>query len=165
MDRLKTFSKYIIWIVLFYVFSCICTYVGFNATYKNIENIENIPEQVNIELAQATSVNGRIYGKISKINQNGVNGKFIKVQIYDRNNNLAGTKYLKIENLENEGEKKFAVYFTANNIKRYTVEIISDSEKTQEEIIAANELFKDIFTNKQLSTYVVVALVLGLIVL
>lgn len=57
MGRLKTFRKYIIWIVAFYLFTVICTYIGFNATYNNIDYIEKPIDQINVEIAQSTTVN------------------------------------------------------------------------------------------------------------
>lgn len=164
MDRLKTFGKYIIWIILLYIFTTFCTYVGFNATYKNINYKDSLPEQVKINMAQATKVNGRIYGEITSTEQNDLNGKYIKVSIYTKTGNLAGEKYLKIENTNINEPKKFAVNFTAENIKYYTVEILEDSVKTQEEAKKAYDLFGDKFTNEELKTYTIITLILTLMI-
>ena len=36
MDRMKTFAKYAIWVILFWILSDILIYYGINTTYKTI---------------------------------------------------------------------------------------------------------------------------------
>lgn len=163
MGRLKTFRTYILLLVGFYIFSVVFTYIGLNATYKNINLIETLPNQVNINLAQATTVNGRIYGEVTSTEENNLNGKYIKVEIYTKTGNYAGTKYLKIEGTQVNEPKKFAVYFTADNIRSYTIEIVDATEEIENQVKIATEAFKDIFTNEELKTYAIVTLVLILI--
>lgn len=165
MDRLKTFRKYIIWIIAFYIFTMICTYVGLNATYKDMNKIGTEPNQLTVDIAQATSVNGRIYGKITSNEENNLEGKYIKVQIYTKKGNLVGCKYLKIENTELNEPKKFAVTFTAEHVGFYKVEIVEDSEEIQKEVIRMRDLYKDIFTDEELKMYAIVTLVLTLILI
>ena len=38
MSRLKTFAKYVVWIILFLILSDILIYYGVNSTYKDIKN-------------------------------------------------------------------------------------------------------------------------------
>lgn len=163
MGRLKTFRTYILLLVGFYIFTVVFTYIGLNATYKNINFRENLPDQVVINLAQATTVNGRIYGEVTSTQENNLNGKYIKVEIYNKKEAIAGTKYLKIEGTNLNEPKKFAVYFTADNIKSYKIEIVEDSKETQEDIKRVTDLFKDTFTDEELKTYAIVTLVLLLI--
>jgi hypothetical protein len=165
MDRLKTFRKYIIWIIAFYIFTMICTYVGLNATYRDMNRIGTWPDGLIVDIAQATSVNGRIYGKVTSNEENNLEGKYIKVQIYTKKGILAGCKYLKIENTKLNEPKKFAVTFTYENIGYYKVEIVEDSVETQKEVIKITDLYKDIFTDEELRMYAIVSLVLTLILI
>lgn len=160
MGRLKTFKKYIIWIVAFYLFSMLITYVGLNSTYKDIKTSNELADQVKVDIAQATKVNGRIYGEVTSSEENNLNGKYIKVKIYDKKGELRGEKFLKIENTEINVPKKFMVYFTSENIESYSVDIVDDSEETQTEIKSVAELFKDVFTDKELGKSVIIAFVL-----
>lgn len=160
MGRLKTFRKYIIWIVAFYLFSMLITYVGLNSTYKDIKTSNELADQVKVDIAQATKVNGRIYGEVTSSEENNLNGKYIKVKIYDKKGELRGEKFLKIENTEINVPKKFMVYFTSENIESYSVDIVDDSEETQTEIKSVAELFKDVFTDKELGKSVIIAFVL-----
>ena len=160
MGRLKTFRKYIIWIVAFYLFSMLITYVGLNSTYKDISTSNELSDQVKVDIAQATKVNGRIYGEVTNSEENNLNGKYLKVKIYDKKGELRGEKFLKIENTEINVPKKFMVYFTSENIESYSVVIVDDSEETQAEIKSVAELFKDVFTDKELGKSVIIAFVL-----
>ena len=163
MGRIKTFAKYVLWVVGLYIFTMLCTYIGLNATYKNIHDIGELPNQVTILLAQATTVNGRIYGEVTSTEQNNLNGKYIKVGIYTKTGNFAGTKYLKIEDTKINEPKKFAVYFTAENIESYTIEVLEATEETEKDVQNAMDLFQDTFTNEELKTYAIVTLILVLI--
>ena len=160
MGRLETFRKYIIWIILFYLFTMLMTYIGFNSSYKNIESDVEIPSQTKIDIAQSTKVNGRIFGEVTSTEEIDLNGKYIKVQIFNRRDALVGTKYLKIEDVKINEPKKFVVYFTAENVEKYKIEILEDSEELQNDIKSVSEMFKDVFTDKELSKSLVWAFVL-----
>ena len=73
------------------------TYVGFNSAYRNIDSKYNIPEQIKIDIAQTTKVNGRIFGEVTSTEDNDLNGKYIEIQIYNKKDEIIGIKYLKIE--------------------------------------------------------------------
>ena len=82
MSTLKTFAKYAIWLILFWVLSDILIYYGINSTYKAISNKGENPKQVTINSAEATKVNGRIIGKVSNDEENDLSGKFLKIDLY-----------------------------------------------------------------------------------
>ena len=56
--------------------------------------------------------------------------------------------------------KKFVVYFTAENVEKYKIEILEDSEELQNDIKSVSEMFKDVFTDKELSKSLIWAFVL-----
>ena len=93
MDTIKTYIKYIIWIVLFWILSDILIYYGINSTYKDIENKSEIPNQIMIETAEATKVNGRIKGKIANSEENDLSEKYLKIDLYADSGNLLATEY------------------------------------------------------------------------
>lgn len=162
MARLKTFLKYILWLVGFSLFTYALIFVGLNATYKNMENEEDIPDGVTISMAQSTKVNGRIYGEVTSTEENDLNDKYLKVDIFDRKNNLVGTKFLKLENLSNNEPKKFMVNYTAENIKNYKIDIVEETKEIDQKILDSKRLYKDIFTDDELKGGMIVALVLAL---
>ena len=162
MGRMQTFGKYVLWIIGFALFTMFCTYVGLNATYKNIINRTDLPENVNINMAQATKVNGRIYGEVTSTDENNLEGKYIKIDIYTRNLAKLGTKYIKIENTKINEQKKFVAFFTADKISNYNIEIVDDTEEVRKEIELVKELYKDVFTDEELKAITIIGLILGL---
>ena len=61
---------------------------------------------------------------------------------------------------KNNESKKFAVYFSAENINAYTIDILNDSEEIEREELRTTEIFKDTFTSDELKTYRVIGLIL-----
>ena len=59
MSRMKTFFKYAMWVILFFIFSEIMININLETVYRNIGRKDNLP-QITIYQAQATKVNGRI---------------------------------------------------------------------------------------------------------
>ena len=160
MGRLKTFGKYILWIILFYLFTMLMTYIGFNSAYQNMEQEVDLPKQVKVDVAQSTKVNGRIFGEVTSTEENDLNGKYIKIQIYNNRDELVGVKYLKMENLKTNEPKKFVAYFNLENVASYSVDIVDDSAELQERIKSVTEIFKDVFTDKEIAKSLVWAFVL-----
>ena len=70
MDRMKTFAKYAIWVILFWILSDILIYYGINTTYKTISRRNEISNQIAINDAEATKVNGRIKGAVTNTEEN-----------------------------------------------------------------------------------------------
>ncbi len=99
MDRMKTFLKYALWLVLFMIFSEILINVGLNSTYEKIKRQDNV-SQVNVYQAEATVVNGRIRGLITNSQEQNLSGKFLEIEFYSKRDVFLGRKYIQIEQLE-----------------------------------------------------------------
>ena len=80
MNRLKTFAKYAIWLILFWILSDILIYYGINSTYKAIPRRSEISNQIAINNAEATKVNGRINGTVTNSEENNISGKYLKIE-------------------------------------------------------------------------------------
>ena len=126
MDRMKTFGKYALMIVGIYVFTAIVVFIGFNLNYKSIDCNNSFPEQISIEKAEATSKEGRIYGYVSNIKENNINWKYIKVEIYNTNNEKDGIQYLKINDVKYGEKKMFKVFFKTDNAKYCNISIVDN---------------------------------------
>ena len=74
MSRIKTFFKYAVWVILFFIFSEIMININLKTVYRNIGRKDNLP-QVTIYQAQATKVNGRIKGTIKNQAENKIEYK------------------------------------------------------------------------------------------
>ena len=124
MDRLKTFGKYALIVIAVYLLSNILIFIGLNLNYKNITLNNQLPEQITIAKAEATSKKVRIYGYITNSQNDNVNGKYIKVEIFDENSNTVDIQYLKISDLEDDEKKMFKINFNADKVTSYAINLV-----------------------------------------
>ena len=142
MSTLKTFAKYAIWLILFWVLSDILIYYGINSTYKAISNKGENPKQVTINSAEATKVNGRIIGKVSNDEENDLSGKFLKIDLYAENGNLLATEYEEIGNLRANEVKSFETYFKMQDVKSYDINIVDEKEENSDGVFMTEDMTK-----------------------
>mgnify|MGYP007106865506 FL=1 len=140
MSTLKTFAKYAIWLILFWVLSDILIYYGINSTYKAISNKGENPKQATINSAEATKVNGRIIGKISNDDENDLSGKFLKIDLYAENGNLLATEYEEIGNLRTNEVKDFETYFKMQDVKSYEITVVDQKEESSEGVFMTEDM-------------------------
>ncbi len=134
MDRMKTFAKYAIWVILFWILSDILIYYGINTTYKAISRRNEISNQIAINDAEATKVNGKIKGTVTSTEENNISGKYIKIDLYSERGNVLGTKYLDIGNLEPNQTTQFETYFKIQDVKSYDVTISDEKVETTTDV-------------------------------
>lgn len=143
MNRLKTFAKYLIWLILFWILSDILIYYGINSTYKDLKNRSELSNQITIEYAEATKVNGRIKGKVANKEENDLSGKFLKIDLYSENGILLGTDYQEIGALRENEVKGFEVYFKRQDVKEYEVSFVDEkTEEISEEVFVTEDMSK-----------------------
>ena len=123
MKGLKKYIKYVIWVVLFYFFTQFLIFVGLNSNYKSVEIREISSNQIEIDKAEASKSQFRVYGKVKNNEENNLNGKFIKLTVYDSNNKEIKTEYLQIQSLDKNQEKNFEFNFNAKDVKSYDITI------------------------------------------
>ena len=141
MSRLKTFAKYAIWIILFWILSDILIYYGVNSTYKNLKIKNEIPSQVTIKNAEATKVNGRIKGTIANKEDSNMSGKYLKIDLYSDSGNLLATEYEEIGNLRVNEVKSFEIYFKMQDVKQYEVNIVDEKiEETTSDVFMTEDM-------------------------
>lgn len=128
MSRLKTFGKYILMIVGFYIFSTILSIGFISTTYNEME--ENIyPDSsilVKIEEAKSTFVNGYIKGNITNNTGSDIQSKYVKIELLSKKGNEILTKYIQIDELKAGETKNFTINFEAENIKSFNVKVTDD---------------------------------------
>ena len=143
MSRLKTFAKYAIWLILFWILSDILIYYGVNSTYKNLKIKNEIPSQITIKNAEATKVNGRIKGTIANKEDSDMSGKYLKIDLYSDNGNLLATEYEEIGNLRVNEVKSFETYFKMQDVKQYEVNIVDEKiEETTSDVFMTEDMKK-----------------------
>ena len=129
MDRMKTFAKYIIWLVLFWILSDILIYFGINSTYKDIEQRGEVPVGVEVVQMQATTVNGRIKLNVNDIS---LSGKVLKIDLYSSTGVNLGTQYLEIGKVKEKQSKEIETYFKISEVKSYEITVVEEMGKSTE---------------------------------
>ena len=136
MSRMKTFFKYALLLVGFYIFSNILIFLALNSMYDNLDLIGSLPEQIEINIANATLVNGEISGNIT--NNSEIYDKYIKFNFYTDINTLAGSKYIKVSDIQ---DNNFKFYFKLEHVESYSVEIVD--EKTDGDLYESSFSFEE----------------------
>lgn len=153
MSRLKTFLIYALILVGFIIFSEFLINVSLNSSYHQIGRKDNL-DQVNVYQAEATKVNARIKGTITNNEENPINKKYVRIDIYSERDINVATKYIDVENLEVGSKQEFALYFRAEDVAYY--EISYTDEKTAEDL----ELLPEDLTKQE----IVVATILTMLI-
>ena len=133
MDRMKTLTKYVLWLILFYIFSNLMIYLNIETTYQNIGRKDNL-SQITVYQAQATKINGRIKGTVYNNAENQITNNYLRIDLYSERGNVLGTKYLDIGNLEPNQTTQFETYFKIQDVKSYDVTISDEKVETTTDV-------------------------------
>ncbi len=131
MDRMKTFLKYILAIIIFFFFSNFLIYMSLETTYQNIGRKDNL-QQVTIYQAQATKVNGRIKGTIYNDANNKITYRYLKIDLYSERGNLLGTKYIDLLGIRENETRNLEVYFKIQDVDYYEISFTEEKEEQEE---------------------------------
>lgn len=131
MDRMKTFLKYILAIIIFFFFSNFLIYMSLETTYQNIGRKDNL-QQVTIYQAQATKVNGRIKGIIYNDANNKITDRYLKIDLYSERGNLLGTKYIDLLGIRENETRNLEVYFKIQDVDYYEISFTEEKEEQEE---------------------------------
>ena len=129
MQRMKTFLKYAIWVILFFIFSQILIYVALNTTYKDKKVEIKSPLIVNSEV-KATSIDGTATINVKNNSNNQISTKYIKLDCYSKNNVLMGTKYIDIKDLPVNEQIKYDVRFNFNKVDHVIIDVVDSLPNT-----------------------------------
>ena len=149
MERMKTFGKYALWIILFWILSDILIHIGINSTYKSIKQRGETPAGVEVVQMQATTVNGR--AKV-KVNDTELKGKFLKLDLYSSTGVNLGTQYIEISNMDENNE--IETYFKISEVKSYELTIVDEKGVSTEG-----------FMDTALSTLTIIGIVIKILAL
>lgn len=129
MDTVKTFVKYIIWIILFWILSDFLINVGLKTTYKEMQKIGQIPSGIQVKEIKSTAVNGKIN---LIVNSTSLSGKFIKIDLYSSKDNLLGTQYLDVGEIKENQTKEIDTYFKISDVKKYEISVTNEKGESSE---------------------------------
>lgn len=128
MDRMKTLAKYVIWLVLFYIFSNLMIYLNIESTYQNIGRKDNLP-QVTVYQAQATKVNGRIKGSIYNSEANKITNKYLRIDLYWERDVFLGSEYIDVSTMRDSETRNFEEYFKVQDVDYYEMKFVDEKEE------------------------------------
>lgn len=128
MDRMKTLAKYVIWIVLFYIFSNLMIYLNLESTYQNIGRKDNLP-QVTVYQAQATKINGRIKGNIYNSEEHKITNKYLRIDLYSERDVFLGSKYIDVSTMRDDETRNFEEYFKVQDVDYYEMKFVDEKEE------------------------------------
>lgn len=128
MDRMKTFLKYALWLILFYIFSNLMIYLNLETTYQNIGRKDNL-SQVTVYQAQATKVNGRIKGNIYNNAENKIKNNYLRIDLYSERDNYLGSKYIEVSNMRDNETREIEIYFKVQDVEYYEMKFVDEKEE------------------------------------
>ena len=128
MDRMKTLAKYVIWLVLFYIFSNLMIYLNIESTYQNIGRKDNLP-QVTVYQAQATKVNGRIKGSIYNSEAHKITNKYLRIDLCSERDVFLGSKYIDVSTMRDSETRNFEEYFKVQDVDYYEMKFVDEKEE------------------------------------
>ena len=128
MDRMKTLTKYVLWVILFYIFSNLMIYLNLETTYQNIGRKDNL-SQVTVYQAQATKINGRIKGTIYNDAENKITNNYLKIDLYSERDNYLGSKYIDVSNMRDNETREFEIYFKVQDVDYYEMKFTDEKEE------------------------------------
>lgn len=125
MAKMKTFLKYVIILILLYVFSNILIDSFFKVSYTKVTNYEIKVEQpfVDVTEAKVSKRNGYINGIVKNNSNKIIENKYLKFSMLSENNNVLGEMYVKIDRLEVNQLKNYEVKFDFDNVKTFRIEL------------------------------------------
>ena len=125
MERMKTFFKYILALVLLFIFSNLIINGLLKNSYTKIKDydIDVSGLYVDVTEAKASRWNGNIKGIVKNNTDQPVENKYMKISMLSKNNRMLGEKYIKIDVLEVGQLKKFEVDFDYDNVKSFKIEL------------------------------------------
>lgn len=130
MDRMKTFLKYLILFVAFYILTDVLIGIALTNNYKEISCTKNDTGSyvTQVDIAKATNVSGYVQGKI-KLDESAQNPeKYLQVDFYSKYGHCLGRKFVDLSSVQAGQEKDFKVNFELSNIATY--EITTTNEVT-----------------------------------
>lgn len=135
MQRMKTFGKYLLIGVLFYVISTLLINFAMKAIYSSINGDIYSTSQIKFEAieAKATYVNGYVEGKIRNNTEDHIDKKYIKIDLFSEHGSKLGTKYVELNNIQKYETREFRMAFKFTDAKKFELRIVDNPEPDTED--------------------------------
>ncbi len=150
MDRMKTFLKYFLMVVAFYIFSNLAISGLLKVTYTDIRDYEiNVTQAfVDVTEAKASKRNGYVNGIVKNNTNQIIENKYLKFSMLSKNGNVLGEKYVKVEKLQPGELKKYEVTYDYDNVKTFKIEMVDTKPEEVDFFELVKDNAKDLISNK-----------------
>lgn len=136
MARMKTFFTYLVLLIGFFLLSIFLENGLINNMYAKVDGkvdsnlitdggTSNIT--IAVEEAKASNVNGNLKIKITNTSGHFIEKCCVRVDLYSRQNLLAATKYIELNNFEAGETRNFEIKFKAKEIARYEITLLESA--------------------------------------
>lgn len=143
MERLKTFAKYALIIIGFYILSNILIDACIKSTYAPMTGYDKIQQdgiKIEIDDAKATFINGYVEGKIVNETEETLQGEYIKIDFFSERDICLGSKYVKIDNLAKNENQEFRIGFKFRDVEYYEFSKTNQIEHVEEHQFISDEM-------------------------
>ncbi len=134
MQRIKTFGKYALIVIAFYIISTLLINVGMKAIYKEIGGDIISTSALKFEdiKGKATYVNGYVEGKIKNTTEDFIEKKYVKIDLYSERGIHLGTKYIELNNIEKYSEQNFRMGYKFTDVAKFELRFVDEPEPDTE---------------------------------
>ena len=141
MKRMKKFLIYALLVAALWIFSDIVIFLTINGTYKPKEaKVYVSSPEIIITENKATYVNCVIKGTIRNNTQETINNKYLRIDMYSARNVKLGTKYVKIDNLQQNRNQEFEIGYQFTDVNYTIVTMVDNAENVSEEELASQNI-------------------------
>ena len=135
MDKMKTFTIYVLLIIGFFVFSELASGQLLKQLYKNLSgstesnlsyNGENLDVDTEVIDAKATRMNGYITVRVKNNTNQTIDKAYLRLDLFAKGNIKAITRYMDITDLKPGESKDYTLKFRAGYVDSYKVAIERD---------------------------------------
>lgn len=130
MNTMKKFFKYFLLFVSIYILVTLLTNWATTNKFHNFKNYNILTDSpvVTVDECKVSKVSGEISGKITNNTGKTINRIYLKIDGYNKNNVLQGTKYKEIQYFHPNEECPFNIGFNWKEIKRLDISLVDNKE-------------------------------------
>lgn len=126
----RNLLRWFIYAVLLFSFVSIGVTVGIKSLYRPFTNykIEENTLHITVSETKKTNANGYVKGDVTNNSDSNINGKYIKAELYTKNNINIGNEYIEIGTIKPQEKKTYELNFKYSNVDRMYLKIVDNKE-------------------------------------
>ena len=131
MAKMKKFLKYLIWLVLLYLFVNGLTYLATKDDYKELTNYTISTDSPKIEVTEsmAAYTHGYIKGQVTNNTGEHIQKTYLQLDFYDKDGMYLGKEVKPLEYFNSNETIKFDMDYTYTNVSKIRIGISNQIEE------------------------------------